>query len=138
MRHVYQGWNLSFDESENSKKLKRFFGLLCEDIMKEKKRIGGDWAVATALAINKDWRQFLRYKICRGLFIVSNFYIFLFYILELIYYIYFRSLLGPELIIVNLTMSDEGIRNRLMARHNGNSTIVDLLMVLKLHVISFI
>jgi len=97
-RHVYQGWNLSFDESENSKKLKRFFGLLCEDIMKEKKRIGGDWAVATALAINKDWRQFL------------------------------RSLLGPELIIVNLTMSDEGIRNRLMARHNGNSTIVDLLM----------
>ena len=71
MRHVYQGWNLSFDESENSKKLKRFFGLLCEDIMKEKKRIGGDWAVATALAINKDWRQFLRDKICRGHFLHS-------------------------------------------------------------------
>ena len=35
-------------------------------------------------------------------------------------------------------MSDEGIRNRLMARQNGNSSIVDLLMVLKLQVDFFI
>ena len=60
-RHVYEGWNLSFDESEDTKKLKRFFELLCEDIIKEKNRIGGDWAVATALAVSKDWRQFIRY-----------------------------------------------------------------------------
>ena len=40
-----------------------------------------------------------------------------------------RSLLGPELLIVNLTMSEEGIKKRISARHEGSQNTVDMLMV---------
>jgi len=99
---VFEGWEFKFDESEDAENCRKFFKLFCEDISKEKKRIGGDWAVASAMALNKEWRQ------------------------------YVRSLMGPDLVIVNLTMTEEGTRKRISKRHSENQSITDMLMKVSL------
>ena len=37
-----------------------FYKHLCEEIIKERRRIGGDWVVASAVIRNKKWRQYVR------------------------------------------------------------------------------
>lgn len=99
---VFEGWEFNFDESEEAENIRKFFKLFCEDISREKKRIGGDWAVASAMALNKEWRQ------------------------------YIRSLMGPDLVIVNLTMSEEATRSRISKRHGENQSITEMLMKVSL------
>ena len=38
---------------------KEYYGLMCEDIKRERKRIGGDWAIA-AITFSRDMRDFIR------------------------------------------------------------------------------
>ena len=58
---IFHGWEFKADdESEDAEICRKFFKLFCEDIKREKKRIGGDWAVATAMGLNKELRQYVR------------------------------------------------------------------------------
>merc|ERR1712215_341210 len=41
---------------------KEFYGAMCEDIKRERKRIGGDWAIA-AVTLSRDLRDIIRYKL---------------------------------------------------------------------------
>jgi len=75
--------------------LLEFYRLMAADIGKEKKRIGGDFAVATVL-VTADIRAAM------------------------------REVLGPELIIVVLTMSSADRRERILSRHKGNLKAADL------------
>ena len=43
----------------NREELKPFYELMCEDILRERKRIGGDWAVAT-IVLAREHRDLLR------------------------------------------------------------------------------
>ena len=44
-------------------------------------------------------------------------------------YIYFRDILGPELVLINLCMDDEDRNKRLMERHEGNEQVAKFLKV---------
>lgn len=49
-----------------------FYGLMCEDIKKERKRIGGDWAIA-AVTFKRETRDFIRSRLGPDLvFVVLN------------------------------------------------------------------
>lgn len=48
-----------------------FYTGLCENIKKERARIGGDWAVA-AVALNKDWRDWIRSCIPDVIFVILD------------------------------------------------------------------
>ena len=41
-----------------------------------------------------------------------------------------RSALGPELLIINLCMTREDTRDRLVSRHKGTEEFVDMLLVI--------
>ena len=43
--------------------------------------------------------------------------------------IYFRDILGPELVFINLCMDDEDRNRRLMERHEGNEQVAKFLRV---------
>jgi hypothetical protein len=43
----------------DKKAAEEFYGAMCEDIKKERKRIGGDWAIA-AVTLSRDLRDFIR------------------------------------------------------------------------------
>jgi len=73
-----------------------FYRHMAADIDREKKRIGGDFAIAHVLMTAKI-RKFM------------------------------RDLLGPDLIIVVLTMSSTDRRARVLARHEGDSSSADLM-----------
>ena len=45
-------------------------------------------------------------------------------------FLYFRTLLGPELLIVHLNMKEDDVIDRINKRHNGNKDILDALMVI--------
>ena len=62
---MFEGWDFTFDGSEGAENHRAFFKIFAEDIVRERKRIGGDWAVASAHVLNKDWRQFVRYGLLR-------------------------------------------------------------------------
>ena len=47
----------------------------------------------------------------------------------LFHFIYFRDILGPELVIINLTMNNEDRNKRLMERHEGNEQIAKIMKV---------
>ena len=46
--------------SDSSKaEMKSFYQMMCEDILRERRRIGGDWAVATVV-FAREFRDLLR------------------------------------------------------------------------------
>jgi len=100
---VFEGWDFTFDDSEGAENHRAFFKIFAEDIVRERKRIGGDWAVASAHVLNKDWRQFV------------------------------RSFIGPDLLYVNLVMSEEAIRKRIEKRHNDDNDTDKLMKIYNLH-----
>ena len=55
---------LRLDDGEDARRMKRYLQLLCEDITRERARVGGDWAVASALPVlmGREWRQFIRFQ----------------------------------------------------------------------------
>ena len=59
-RMMDDGYEVKFDEGDDAKKMKRYYQRLCENILQERKRIGGDWAVASAAMLDRDWRQYVR------------------------------------------------------------------------------
>ena len=75
-----------------------YYHHLALDISTEKKRIGGDWAVATVL-ISRDARAYL------------------------------RKVLGPDLVIICLIMSDSARRERVLERHQGDVGTADMMDV---------
>ena len=86
---------------------------LCEDVARERRRIGGDWAVAGVL-FNRQIRDFVRWlslTVPSGLLPVS------------------RSQFGPELQIVVLDMAVEDQMERLRGRHGGDVAAVDMFKV---------
>jgi len=76
--------------------LREYYSLMAEDIGKEKKRIGGDFAIAHVL-LTADFRALM------------------------------RELLGPDLIIIVLTMSSADRRQRIVERHHGDEHSADVL-----------
>ena len=52
------------------------------------------------------------------------------YFWTLLMFLYFRTLLGPELLIVHLNMKENDVVDRINKRHNGNKDILDALMVI--------
>jgi len=76
--------------------LLKYYSLMAEDIGKEKKRIGGDFAIAHVL-LTADIRAVV------------------------------RDLLGPDLIIVVLTMSSADRRERILERHHGDEHSANVL-----------
>ena len=78
--------------------LAAYYTAMAEDIKTQKKRIGGDWAVAHVV-IKKEHREVI------------------------------RRVLGPQLHIVNLVMSTEDRRKRILDRHMGDEGIGDVMDV---------
>jgi len=97
MKHM-KGEDVDFHDDENSVKLHKLFELMCEDIKKERKRVGGDWAIASAMLFDRKMRQII------------------------------RTFLGPDLIIIVLTMTEENTKKRIEKRHRGSQQAVELLM----------
>ena len=75
---------------------------LAKDVAREKKRIGGDFAVASVL-ISADVRAHM------------------------------RKILGPQLVIVCLTMPQADKRERVLKRHDGDVTSADMMDVREHH-----
>ena len=46
---------------EESEKMEMYYKCFCEDIARERRRVGGDWVVAQAGLIDRAWRQFVRW-----------------------------------------------------------------------------
>ena len=71
---MWKGKEFLLDGSEDSEMCKKFFQLMCDDIRSERKRIGGDWAIASAIGMNKDWRQYIRYPLLLSALVGYKFY----------------------------------------------------------------
>ena len=78
----------------NTELMLEFYEHLALDIRREKKRIGGDFAIATVI-LKKEAREHL------------------------------RKILGSDLVIVILKMAMEERRERVLARHGGNTDTAD-------------
>jgi len=76
--------------------MKEYYNAMCADILSERKRIGGDWAIA-AVTMTREMRDHI------------------------------RSLLGPELVFVVLSMDAEENRKRVKARHHGEEQAVEMM-----------
>ena len=112
-------WGPLMAGQEYDKQLMRdYYTEMVKDIIKQKKRIGGDWAIAHVVW-NKEIRDIMRYI----MIISKNLYLFL---------TINREMLGPELTFVHLTMGFEDKRKRLMKRHEGGETFVEIMEVIKL------
>ena len=94
------------------------YHLLCGDIARERQRIGGDWAIAGVILTKHD-RDLIRSDWLVSLSLLT------FYLQNGS----LRKLLGPELIIVILTMPNKNIKKRLIKRHHQDKKLVDILMV---------
>ena len=75
---------------------RKYYQVLAEDVKEEKKRIGGDWAIAHVL-LTRELRDNM------------------------------REWLGPDLVIVILTMSSEDRRERILLRHEGSTEAADMM-----------
>jgi len=83
-------------DAEEKKKFFAFYGCMSEDIIFERKRIGGNFAIA-AVAFTRELRKHI------------------------------RSILGPELIFVILSMDTEEVRKRILARHHGEEQAAEFM-----------
>ena len=101
-------------EDYDKAKMEDYYDLLCKDIIKERKRIGGDWVLA-GVAMNQELKNIIR---------CNNFNIKMTDISDI-----FRSRIGPDLVFVVLSMDKEDVRERLCTRHMGDKKMVDTLMV---------
>lgn len=80
----------------NTDELKKFYTAMATDILNEKKRIGGNWAVAHMI-LQREVRDHL------------------------------RDILGPKLVFICLTMSQEDRRERVRSRHDGAEGAVKIM-----------
>ena len=109
---------------EESEVVEKFFKLLCGDISRERARVGGNWAIAGTIHF-KQHRDIIKSVQCSPVYsskcLLKSLNIF------------FRKLLGPDLVIVMLTMPKESVRERLNKRHaNENSEQLLEYMMVKL------
>merc|ERR1712013_459441 len=73
-REICNAANAAFMELFSGKEFniehyREFYTIMCEDIMRERKRIGGDWAVA-GVAFNRSMRDHIRSKLGKDLLFV--------------------------------------------------------------------
>ena len=101
-------------DPSSSQAVRRWVEMNSEDILRERRRIGGDWAIAGCLT-HRSTRDALR----RGNLSVLQSFI----------QPTPRLCLGEDLLIVVLTMSEEDLRERLSLRHSGYQSVTDALMV---------
>ena len=97
----------------NMDAVKSFYRELAMDIKTQRERIGGDWAVAHVV-FKREFRDLIRW-------VYGN--------KDLFYLIYPRDILGPDLVFIHLTMTDEDRDRRLMERHEGNQQVAKLMKV---------
>merc|ERR1712123_30325 len=83
-------------DAEEKKKFFAFYGCMSEDILFERRRIGGNFAIA-AVAFTRELRKHI------------------------------RSILGPELTFVILSMDKEEVRKRVLARHHGEEQAAEFM-----------
>ena len=107
---------------EESELVERFFQLICGDIARERGRIGGNWVIAGTIHFrqHRDIIKSVQSSLKKGPMFA-----------KLTIFISFRKLLGPDLVIVMLTLPKESVRERLTKRHiNENSEqLLDYMMV---------
>ena len=96
--------------------LNEFYAELSKDILQQKKRIGGNWAIALVV-FKKELRDTIRFK---------NKYPT---ISKVQLCIISRDILGPNLTFVHLTMDTEERKERLAQRHEGNENFIETLEV---------
>ena len=85
-----------------SKHQKMFYKAMCDDIQNERKRIGGNWAIAHADLCLKGVRQFV------------------------------RECLGPDLLIITLNLTVSDLRKRIEHRHDNEEVVDWLMVSLKI------
>ena len=56
------------DGSPIVENFENYFRLLCDDIKKQRKRIGGDWAIADARLGSEKMRHYVRFDLFRPIF----------------------------------------------------------------------
>ena len=56
---------LEFDNGEDAMLMKNYLRLLCADIARERDRVGGDWALASAVPalLDRQWRRHIRWSV---------------------------------------------------------------------------
>ena len=101
-------------EEYDKQTLAEYFAELSRDIAAQKKRVGGDWAVATVV-FSREIRDMMRSgcpvsRCCDDLQLS-------------------REILGPDLVFIHLKMSKEDQHKRLMERHDGNKEFVQQMEV---------
>ena len=62
---------LEFNDSEDAMLMKNYLRLLCADIASERDRVGGDWALASAVPalLDKQWRRHIRWSVTGLMFL---------------------------------------------------------------------
>ena len=107
---------------EDYEALENYYKLVCEDISRQRARVGGDWVVA-GVVVQKHQRDLIRSEhISLSRFGHCHCHC----------HCFIRKLLGPDLVIVILTMPREKIRKRLKERHpkKEDKKLIDILMVI--------
>ena len=94
--------------------IKSFYRELALDIKIQKQRIGGDWAVAHVV-FSREIRDMMRLVFWDDLTKHISFF--------------FRDILGPQLMFINLTMNDKDRNQRLLERHEGDEQVTELMKV---------
>ena len=106
LKRVNSEWGpLMKGEEYNKELIMEFYIEMARDILKQRERIGGDWAVANVV-YSREIRDKIRY-------IIVFFHDFMNPDCR-------RELLGDDLVFMNLSMGKEDKMKRLLARHGGD------------------
>ena len=110
---------LEFDDSDDAMLMKKYLQLQCEDIARERDRVGGAWAVASAVPalLDREWRRHIR-----SVNIVSQ--------REMMKQ-QCRSLLDDDLTFVYLALTEDNLVQRIEMRHPGREDIQEIIKVCK-------
>ena len=115
LRGCNQIWGQLMKGEEHDKELfRRFYQEMARDIRREKRRIGGDFAVAHVVLHREN-----RDRIRQGTYHDNN----------LIIHTMTRDILGPDLVFINLWMSAEERRRRILQRHKGDAAAANVMNV---------
>ena len=115
LRGCNQIWGQLMKGEEHDKELfRRFYQEMARDIRRERRRIGGDFAVAHVVLHREN-----RDRIRQGMYHYNNF------IIPPV----IRDILGPDLVFINLWMSAEERRRRILQRHKGDTAAANVMNV---------
>ena len=115
MKKTNEVWGpLLAGEEYDKQTLRDYYAALCRDIAQQRRRVGGDWAVAHVV-FSREIRDMMRLEAgCDQ---------------QPPVHCYCREILGPDLVFVHLKMNKEDKYKRLMHRHDGNTAFVQMMEV---------